>query len=62
MLVLGYFSQIVLEDAQDLISGNEIHRMISLGGHCIESEKRRVSRLKMVDLVFLYFLFSFYFP
>jgi len=41
MLVLGYFSEIVLEDAQDLISGNEVHKMISLGRHCIKSEKRR---------------------
>ena len=59
MLTLGYFSQIVLENAQDLTSGNEVHRMISLGRHCIESEKRRerlkykVDNLELLDFQYV---------
>jgi len=47
MLALGYFSQMMLKDAQSLVSENS--------GHCTESEKEeeksrhRVGNLKLLD-------------
>jgi len=39
MLALSYFPQIVLESALGLVSGDEVHRIISQGSYCTRSEK-----------------------
>ena len=47
MLVLGYFSQIMLKDAQSLVSENSGHRTESEKEK--EKSRHRVGNLKLLD-------------
>ena len=56
MLVLGYFSQMILENAQGLINRNRVYKMISQNSHCTRSKKgEEMSRHKISNLRLLNF-------